>query len=97
MPMTEGVLKKIWITSFCFVVAMTFFSLSHPFFLLGDSLSDSSAVSAPKASKKKKKKHKKIKQGKLKVTKNSAGSQDEISDQTDVSQQADQPGNKKGR
>jgi hypothetical protein len=91
-------LKKVWVTSLCFTAVMAFFSLTHPPFSFGDSLSESSAVSVPKASKKKKKtkkKHKKAKSIKLKVEKSSAGSQDEVSDQTDVSQQADQSGNKK--
>jgi hypothetical protein len=50
-----------------------------------------------KAPKKNKKKHKKSKSGKVKVSKSSTGPQDEISDQTDVSQQADSTENKKKR
>jgi hypothetical protein len=50
-----------------------------------------------KAPKKSKKKHKKSKLGKVKVSKSSNGPQDEISDQTDVSQQADSTENKKKR
>lgn len=88
---------KLLMIGFCFVAALTFFSLSHPRFSFSDSLSDGSTVSDPKAKKAKKKHHKKAKPGKLKVEKSSAGSQDEVSDQTDVSQQADQSGNKKSR
>ncbi len=55
-------------------------------------------MTAPdKAPKKAKKLHKKAKAGKTKVSKASAGSQDEVSDQSDVSQQADKAGTKKKR
>ncbi len=92
-------MKRAVVIRFVFVVTLTFFSLSHPSFSLGDNLSVTPSPSTPvkiKASKKTKKKHhKKSKSTKLKVAKSPAGSQDEVSDQTDVSQQADQSGTKK--
>jgi hypothetical protein len=91
-------LKKVLVTCFLFV-AILFSGLFIPSHLAfcddaSDSLSTPAKVKAPK---KAKKKIKKAKATKLKVSKTSAGAQDEVSDQADVSQQADSAGNKKKR
>jgi hypothetical protein len=71
-------------------------SLLSPRVALSNGPVDSMDTTA-KAPKKTKKAHKKAKAGKTKVSKTSAGAQDEVSDQSDVSQQADKTGTKKKR
>lgn len=91
-------MKKALITSFLFITFLISFSLIRPQLVFCDSPSESLSTDVPmKAPKKSKKKHKKSKLGKVKVSKSSNGPQDEISDQTDVSQQADSTENKKKR
>jgi hypothetical protein len=88
-------MKKPMTACFFIVVLLISFSLVRPQLALCDSPSDGLSTPAKeKAPKKAKKKHKKSKSSKVKVSKNSAGPQDEISDQTEVSQQADSAGNK---
>ncbi|GEM_PF-3328498 len=91
-------MKKAFITGFLFITFMISFSFIRPQLVFCDSPSKSISTDVPmKAPKKNKKKHKKSKSGKVKVSKSSTGPQDEISDQTDVSQQADSTENKKKR
>jgi hypothetical protein len=94
----EAFLKKAFITGFLLITILISFSLISPQLVFCDNPSESLSTDVPiKAPKKNKKKHKKSKSGKVKVSKSSTGPQDEISDQTDVSQQADSTENKKKR
>jgi hypothetical protein len=94
----EAFLKKAFITGFLFITILISFSLIRPQLVFCDIPSESLLSDVPvKVPKKSKKKHKKSKSGKMKVSKSSDGPQDEISDQTDVSQQADSTENKKKR
>ena len=82
---------------FCFkiflIVFFSFFIAPQVPGVLGDNdLKPVSANAKLKAPKKKKSKKKKSKAQKIKAAKSSAGPQDEVSDQTEVSQQANESG-----
>ncbi len=88
-------MKKLVIASFL-SVAIVVSGLLIPRVALSSDPVDK-ADAPVKVPKKAKKAHKKAKAGKIKVSKTSAGAQDEVSDQSDVSQQADKTGTKKKR
>lgn len=83
-------MKKVLIVTLLFIAT----------FIPGGLINPSSAQSVDasrtvKTTKKTKKNKKKSKKSSLKVSKTAAGEQDEVSDQTDVSQQADRSATKK--
>jgi hypothetical protein len=89
-------MKKPTTIFFLFAVIFSLVLLTYPKIFLGNTTDDSlAATTKTQIHKKSKKKAKKLKSAKVKVSKSSAGSQDEVSDQTEVSQQADSSGNKK--
>ncbi len=91
-------MKKVLSVSFLFVSILFSALLIYPQSAFCNDISNNlSTPTKVKVPKKAKTKTKKAKATKLKVSKTSAGAQDEVSDQTDVSQQADSTGNKKKR
>jgi hypothetical protein len=89
-------MKKTIITRFLFFIIFSLVLSTYPRIGWSSTSGDNlSTHTKNKIHKKSKKKGKKIKPQKLKVAKNGSGPQDEISDQTEVSQQADNSGTKK--
>jgi hypothetical protein len=86
-------LKRSMIVSFLFIIFSLVFS-TYPG-IAWSNAADKNLSTSAKTHKKSKKKTKKVKAQKLKAAKNSSGPMNDVSDQTDVSQQADQSGAKK--
>ena len=89
-------MKKHFLLKISLVVLLFLFLPPAVKTALSDTADNGISNSTPvKTHKKVKKKGKKAKLSKLKVSKNSAGPQDEVSDQTEVSQQSDESVSKK--
>ena len=87
-------MKRSMTVSFLFVVIFSLVFSTYPG-MVWSNTTDNNLKTSTKTHKKSKKKTKKAKAQKLKVSKNSSGPMNDISDQTEVSQQADQSGAKK--
>jgi hypothetical protein len=87
-------MKRSMIVSSFFVVIFSLAFSTYPG-MVWSNTTDKNLTTSTKIHKKSKKKTKKAKAQKFKVAKNDAGPMNDISDQTEVSQQADQSGAKK--